>query len=304
MIQVKTMLLSFWLLAVTLLADAQTYRPVQGWPKAVNERLESFLNSTIIIKERKVAVFDCDGTLLGQAPYYLADEAIYSFAKEQYAGKKDSLSTAKMRIIDTMLHGDNTGLAYVQNRISFLSGLSPAQVERIGEDCFHARYEDKFYPEMRELLANLEAYGFEIWVISASPEVLYQQFVHKALGIPLNRILGVKSVVQFNRITKDIVLPVPQEQGKADLIETVIRAKPLFAAGNSRGDMEMIDASAGLKMIVNPDDQKVEKNGFTVKGYWEKQGGIAVYCNDVPQHNYPYVTQEWGIPKNKTNRKN
>ena len=304
MLKVKTLLLTAWLLGAAVFAGAQTYRPIQGWPASINDKLESFLNSTIIIKERKVAVFDCDGTLLGQAPYYLADEALYGFAKEKYAGKTDSLSTAKMRTIDTMLHGDNTGLAYVQNRISFLSGLSPAEVERMGEDCFHEKYETKFYPEMRELLANLQEYNFEIWVISASPEVLYQQFVHKALGIPLNRILGVKSVVQYNKITQDMVLPVPQEQGKADLIETVIKAKPLFAAGNSRGDMEMIDASVGLKMIVNPDDHKVEKNGFTVKGYWEKHGGIAVYCNDVPENNYQYVTQEWGIPKNKTNKKN
>lgn len=300
----KTMLLFVWIFASTLVSTAQTYRPVQGWPKNVNDKLESFLNSTIIIKERKVAVFDCDGTLLGQAPYYLADEAIYAFAKERYANRPDSLSKAKMGIIDAMLHGDNTGIGYVKNRINFLSGLTPADVERMGEDCFEDKYIDKFYPEMRELLANLQAYGFEVWVVSASPEVLYQQFVHKALGIPLDRILGVRSVVQYNHITSEIVQPVPQEQGKADLIETVIKAKPLFAAGNSRGDMEMIESSVGLKMIVNPDDQKVEKNGFTVKGYWEKHNGIAVYCNDVPEHDYKYVTQDWGIPKNKTNKKN
>lgn len=31
------------------------------------------------MKSRKVAVFDCDGTLIGQRPYYLNDEALFSY---------------------------------------------------------------------------------------------------------------------------------------------------------------------------------------------------------------------------------
>ena len=73
-------------------AGGQTYRYVKTWPVEVNEKLESFLNSTLIIQERKVAVFDCDGTLFGQVPHYLADEALYQFAKVHYEGKKYSLS--------------------------------------------------------------------------------------------------------------------------------------------------------------------------------------------------------------------
>lgn len=81
------------LLTVCTFAFAQTFRPVGGWPDSVNSKLEDFLNSTLVIRERKVAVFDCDGTLFGQAPHYLADEALYSYAKKHYAGKKDRTST-------------------------------------------------------------------------------------------------------------------------------------------------------------------------------------------------------------------
>ena len=63
-----------WLLG-PMPAAAQTYRPVDGFPEETNRQIESFLNSTLPVKERKVAVFDCDGTLLGQVPYYLSDEA-------------------------------------------------------------------------------------------------------------------------------------------------------------------------------------------------------------------------------------
>ena len=289
-------------------AGAQTYRPVKTWPVEVNNQLESFLNSTTIIQQRKVAVFDCDGTLFGQVPHYLADEALYHFAKINYEGKKDPFSKKKMKIIDQLVNGNNVGLQYVTERIEFLSGMTTGEVAQMGKNSFHAKYQQKMYPQMRELLANLKEYGFEIWVLTASPEILYQQFVHEELGIPIDRILGVKSVVRNDTVTNTIVLPVPQDDGKADAIQTFIKARPLLAAGNSRGDMEMMNESVGLKMIVNPDNQKVEKgheagemNGYTVESYWKKEKAIIVHCNDVPEGDHKYISQEWGIKANKSN---
>jgi len=306
----KALLIGGFFLAFIGTGLAQTYRPISGWGQGVNQKIESFLNATRVIKERKVAVFDCDGTLFGQAPYYLADEALYSYAEQNYANKKDSLSKAKMVIIDRLLHGDNVGMDYVKNRIAFLSGLTPDEIQTMGKDCFHQKYQMKFYPEMRELLANLQEYGFEIWVLSASPELLYQQFVHENLGIPKDRILGVKSVVEHGHVTDQLIYPVPQDAGKAAAIQTFIKARPLFVGGNSRGDLEMMNESVGIKLIVNPDNEKVEKgphagamDGYTVKQYWDNHDGLTVYSNDVPDGNGHYTTQAWGISANKSNPK-
>ncbi len=77
---------------------AQTYQHISGFSEQVNAKLESFFSESPKIKTRKVAVFDCDGTLLSQVPYYLADEALYDYAKKNYAGKEDSLSSASRGI--------------------------------------------------------------------------------------------------------------------------------------------------------------------------------------------------------------
>jgi phosphoserine phosphatase len=304
----KNLLFFFCAFFSCTLLHAQMFRPIEGWSSEVNNKLENFLNSTLIIQERKIAVFDCDGTLLGQVPYYLADEALYSYAKKHYADKQDEFSKYKMQIINQLLHGNNTGMQYVKERIDFLSGMTVEEVERMGEDCFHEKFQQKIYPQMRELLADLKAYGFEIWVLSASPEILYQQFIHEELGIPVDRIIGVKSVIKNDTITNTLVMPVPQDEGKAQALETFIKAKPLFVAGNSRGDMEMMNESVGLKLIVNPDGDKIEKgtdaglmNGYTVKGYWEKNNALIVNCNDVDNGNYKYVSGDWGIKANKSN---
>lgn len=111
------------LLSSTFASTAQTYRYIKGWSKETNDRLESFLNSTVSMKERKVAAFDCDGTLFGQVPYYLADEALYDYAKKNYEGKTDARSVEKMKVVDKLLHGDNVGVEYVQSRSSFVDGI-------------------------------------------------------------------------------------------------------------------------------------------------------------------------------------
>lgn len=301
-------LISMLFVAVGIM-DAQTYeyKPIKGFQDNTNAKIEAFLESTVPMDTRKVAVFDCDGTLFGQAPYYLADEALYDYAKRTYAGKNDAKSKEKMKVVDQLLHGDNVGVDFVQNRVRFLSGMTADEIQALGNNMFHEKFQHKMYPEMKQLIANLENYGFEVWILSASPELLYQRFCAEQLGLPEDRILGVKSrVTDGNIVTDELVYPVSQDAGKADVVRTFIKADPLFVGGNSRGDLEMMNTSVGLKLMINPDDKKPEKvaGGKTLKQYWsEDPNCIIEYCNDVPVGGYEYVTEEWGVKKNATNAK-
>jgi len=300
-------------LALSLLGQsiqAQTYRPIHGWSDDINIRLEGFLNSTIIMQERKVAVFDCDGTTFGQVPHYLADEALYQYADEVLKKRNDKESAAKLAILDRMVkNGDNVGKAYVEDRVHFLAGLTQQEVEDIGYNSYHKSYKGKFYPEMKALIANLKEYGFEVWILTASPEFLYQKFVAEELGISNVNILGVKSVVKDGKTTGEIIPPIPQDDGKAHTIETFIKVRPLIVGGNSRGDMDMLNESFGLKIVVNPDDVSVRgaedgpMSGHTVKSYWEKEGALIVNCEDVADPEVQFHTSQWKIRENRANPK-
>jgi phosphoserine phosphatase len=290
--------------------DAQTYRQIKGWPQDVNYKLESFLNSTLRMTERKVSVFDGDGTTFGQVPYYLADEALYQYADEVLKKRDDREAREKLAILDRMVKdGNNVGKPYVEDRVHFLAGLTPEEIENIGYDCYRKAYQGKFYPEMKELFANLREYGFEIWILTASPEQLYQKFFSEELGISNIYILGAKCVVKNGVTTGEIIPPIPQDDGKAHTIETFIKARPLIVGGNSRGDMDMLNESVGLKIVVNPDDVTVrgaddgEMNGYTVRSYWEKEGALIVKCNDVADPNVKFHTADWKIRENRANPK-
>lgn len=284
---------------------AQKYRFIDGWSKEINYRIEKFLDSTKALNERKVAVFDGDGTVFGQVPFYLADEALYQYADEHYKGESDSLSKAKMKILKAMIEdGNNVGKPYVENRVHFLSGMTTEEVMEMGYQCYLRSYKDKFYPEMKILIENLKTYGFEVWILTASPEYLYQKFITIELGIPEINVIGVKSVIIDDRLTDIIVLPIPQDDGKANTIPTFIKARPLLVGGNSRGDLDMINMSKGLKIVVNPDDVTVRgkddgpMSGYTVKQYWEKEGAVIVKCNDTADPMVRFHTREWGIREN------
>ena len=290
--------------------QAQSYRPIHGWSDEINTRLEGFLNSTIIMQERKVAVFDCDGTTFGQVPYYLADEALYQYADEVLKKRNDKESAAKLAILDRMVkNGDNVGKAYVEDRVHFLAGLTQQEIENIGYNCYRKSYKGKFYPEMKALIANLKEYGFEVWILTASPEFLYQKFVAEELGISNVNILGAKCVVKDGKTTGEIIPPIPQDDGKAHTIETFIKARPLIVGGNSRGDMDMLNESFGLKIVVNPDDLSVRgaedgpMSGHTVKSYWEKEGALIVNCDDVTDREVQFHTSQWKIRENRANPK-
>lgn len=308
----KRILLIYFISVLCLVTrlSAQKYSPVKGWSQEINNQLKNFLDSTISITERKVAVFDCDGTTFGQVPHYLADEALYQYAEEVLKKRNDDVAKEKLAILDRMVKdGNNVGKPYVEDRVHFLAGLSPEKIENIGYDCYQKSYKGKFYPEMKELIANLKDFGFEVWILTASPEQLYQKFVSEEFGISNINVVGAKCVVANGITTGEIILPIPQDDGKAHTIETFIKAKPLIVGGNSRGDMDMLNESSGLKIVVNPDDVTVRgpedgpMNGHTVKSYWEKEGALIVKCNDVADPTIKFYTDDWKIRKNRPNPK-
>ena len=290
--------------------NAQTYRHISGWSQEINAHIEGFLNTTITMNVRKVAVFDSDGTTFGQVPHYLADEALYRYADNVLKERKDRDAREKLKILDRMVKdGNNVGKPYVEDRVHFLAGLSPEEIETIGYECYRESYQNKTYPEMKQLVANLKEYGFEVYILTASPEFLYQKFVSEEYGIPVTNVVGAKCVVKEGVTTGEIIPPIPQDDGKAHTIETFIKARPLIVGGNSRGDMDMLNESVGLKIVVNPDDVTVRgpedgpMAGHTVRSYWEKEGALIVRCNDVRDPKVRYHTGEWKIRENRANPK-
>ncbi len=267
--------------------------PIEGFSEEANLQLDRFLQETKNESGRKIAVFDGDGTVLGQTPHYLADEAMYNYAL--------SHPDKNPEIFQEMIGQLNVSIPYVQNRVKYISGMSLQEYRDLGEDFFNKYYSNKIFEPMRDLISVLKQNGFEIWIITASPEGMYQQFLSKALEIPITNIVGIKSVIKDGIITDEIINPVPQDHGKKWAIESFVQDVPLLVAGNSRGDKEMIEFSRGLKMIVNPDEHIAPDQQESISDYAKKNDWLIVRINDVPADDFPSVSsKKFNIRLNKT----
>jgi phosphoserine phosphatase len=274
---------------------AVKFEPIPGFSKEVNEQLSTFIEETKNETGRKIAVFDGDGTVLGQTPHYLADEAMYQYAVEHPDKNKE--------IFNEMITQSNVSIPYVQNRVKYIAGESLQYYRDLGEKYFKKYYSDKIYEPMRNMINQLKVNGFEIWIITASPEGMYQQFLSKELQIPITNIVGIKSTIRNGIITDEIVQPIPQDHGKKEAIETFVQDVPLLVAGNSRGDKEMIEHSSRLKMIINPDEHIAQDQAESIADYAKKNGWLIARINDVPADNFPSVSsRKFGIRLNKTHK--
>ena len=289
----------FFLLIIIGLSSCQSpikessFKSIKGFSKEANLQLEEFLDKTKNETGRKIAVFDGDGTVLGQTPHYLADEAMYNYALEH--------PNQNPEVFQEMIKQSNVSLPYVQNRVKYIAGLSLQEYRNLGEKYFNKYYSNKIYEPMQSLISTLKQNDFEIWIITASPEGMYQQFLSKALGIPITHIVGIKSIIKDGIITDEIIKPVPQDHGKKWAIESFVQGVPLFVAGNSRGDKEMIEFSKGLKMIVNPDEHIAADQKESISDYAKRNKWLVVKINDVPAIDFPSVSsKKFNIRLNKT----
>jgi len=272
-----------------------SFKNIDGFSEKINQQLATFFLRTKNEQGRKIAVFDGDGTVLGQTPHYLADEAMYQYAVEH--------PNQNPEIFQEMITQSNVSLPYVQNRVKYIAGMSLQEYRDLGEKYFNMYYANKIYQPMKQLIATLKQNNFEIWIITASPEGLYQQFLSKQLEIPITHVVGIKSVIKDGIITNQIIEPVPQDHGKKWAIESFIQDVPLFVAGNSRGDKEMIEFSKGLKMIVNPDEHIAHDQKESISDYAKKNGWLIARINDVPAKDFPSISsKKFNIRLNKTKK--
>jgi phosphoserine phosphatase len=271
------------------------FHSINGFSAKVNKKIESFLHDVSVYRGRKIAVFDGDGTVLGQVPHYLADECLYSFANEHPQRKTD--------LIQKMKNQSNVSMEYVQNRVHFMSGDSLSYWRELGFRHFKKYYLNKIFSPMKKLITLLQQNNFEVWVISASPEAMYQKFLSEALVVPITHIIGVKSVINNGIITDEIIMPVPQDHGKKEAIESFVQDRPLFAAGNSRGDKEMIEYASKLRMIINPDEFVAPDQNESIAQYARRNSWLIANISDTTNTNFPSVSSKvFGVKTNKSNK--
>jgi phosphoglycolate phosphatase-like HAD superfamily hydrolase len=228
----------------------------------------------------RVATFDNDGTLWCEKPMYIqldhllrklaaqaeSDPSLRSQQPWKAAWEKefDWLGGA----ITKHYQGDDSDLhALLGGVLSLSEGQAVDQIEaeakHFVENEQHPTlgltYRDCIYQPMLELLQYLEANGFINYIVSGGGRDFMRGFAHDLYGIPRERVIGSTVAYRFvesdgggaieQRAELDVVDDGP---GKPIQIWNVAGRRPILAAGNSNGDIEMLQfTEASGKPFVN-----------------------------------------------------
>ncbi len=192
----------------------------------------------------KVAVFDCDGTLWsGDAGSsfmrWTIDTGLIS--PEQIAWLNDRYEGYKRREVSEC--------AICGEMVQVYRGLSVATMRDAAAEFFREYIEANIFPEVAELVAELQQNGCDIWAVSSTNDWVIEEGVRR-FNIPANRVLAARVETQEGLAT-DRILHVPTDEGKVEALRRVGITAPDAVFGNSVHDAAMLSIARGA-FPVNP----------------------------------------------------
>jgi phosphoglycolate phosphatase-like HAD superfamily hydrolase len=212
--------------------------------------------------EERIAVFDNDGTLWSEQPFYFQVAFVFdrmkAMAPQHPEWKDNPLYTAVLAgDMKTVAAGGIKGLLEVATITH--AGMTTEEFAKIAEDWiasarhpkFNRLYTEVIFQPMLELLAYLRANGFKSFIVSGGGVDFMRVWADKVYGIPPEHVIGSSIVTKFEMLDGvPVLMRLPQlnfmndNVGKPIAIERHIGRRPIAAFGNSDGDLQMLQWTA------------------------------------------------------------
>lgn len=230
---------------------------------------------------KRIAVFDNDGTLWAEKPFYFQMAFVLNQVKKlaakhpQWKGQEpfasalsdDPARLAKLSHQDffKLVAATHAGMTSQQFQAQARAWLAHARHSQKGR-----LYTQMVYEPMLELLNYLSAHGFINFIVSGGGVDFLRAFAEEVYGIPPQRVIGSSLKSRWQMAGgKPSIIKLPQigsindKEGKPLNIDLHIGRRPILAAGNSDGDLAMLQwTGAGkgprLMLLVHHDDAKRE----------------------------------------------
>jgi hypothetical protein len=231
--------------------------------------------------DQRIAVFDDDGTLWSEQPAYfqllfamVRVKALYpdhpnwenqpTFAAA-ISGDLKTLSETGVKGMMTLVTDGHAGLtteAFAQTVVDWITTAKHPRFNRL--------FTEMVFQPMLDLLAYLRQNGFKTYILASGGVEFLRPWSGKVFGVPPEQVIGSSVKTRFEikdgkpqlKRLPEIDL-VEEGPGKPVGIYKFIGRRPIFAAGNSDGDLEMLQWVTGGKgprfgMLVHHTDEKRE----------------------------------------------
>jgi len=244
--------------------------------KVTNENTTDF----VPVKER-IAVFDNDGTLWNEKPLYIPIEFILDHIKKTYSTKPE---WHENKLYKGLAEGDLSVIGEY-NSVDLVTQLFAANDGQLQQDYFQIAYnfltnnkdkrfnrpfKEMVYSPMVELVHYLQANSFKVFIVTGGEITFLRTVSEEIYNIPMENVIGSSVILKYKSDEKGNYLVRTgkinsnnDKQIKPTNIELHIGRKPIFAAGNSDGDYEMMEYTLSgngpsMAILVHHDDKERE----------------------------------------------
>ncbi len=216
----------------------------------------------------RTAVFDCDGTLWGLD----SGSAFMRWTMEKGLLSPEAIAWLNGRY-DGYTRGQVSELAICGEMVQVYRGIPEQTLRKAAADFFSEMIEPHIFPEMPQLVRDLQQAGADLWAVSSTCDWVVEEGV-KRFGIPANRVLAA-CVECSNGVATDKLRDVPTDEGKVASLARVGITSPDAVFGNSVHDAAMLSI-AKHPFPVNP---SAELASFSAEHGW------PVYYPNSPADN-------------------
>jgi phosphoglycolate phosphatase-like HAD superfamily hydrolase len=265
--RLKKLLLLFWMVSlVAIELSAATPDPLPSWndgktKSAIIAFVQDVTNPKspdfVPVPER-IATFDNDGTLWSEQPVYF--QVFFALARIKAMAKDhpqwqttEPYKSALASDMKGMMAGGKAPLEkmLVEAHANITSDAFTKAVLQWQAKARHPKtgmhFTDMVFAPMLELLAYLRANGFKTFIVSGGGTDFMRVFSYDVYGIPPEQVIGTTIDAKFEMVDgvptilkTAKLIHFDDKEGKPVSIYRNIGRKPVFAAGNSDGDLQML----------------------------------------------------------------
>ncbi|MFV0589947.1 MAG: HAD family hydrolase [Draconibacterium sp.] len=263
--------------------------PLSLWNKGDNKTAISTFVSKVtdetspdfVAIEDRVAVFDNDGTLWCEKPLYIPIELELAYIKSEYPNRQEweedpifsGLATDNLAVLNDYstaeiigkIFGAQAGMKEEDYKNFCYKTLSEVQHRKFGRPL-----KELTYSPMVQLVHYLQANDFKVYIVTGGEITSVRTISEEIYNIPKENVVGSSVLLKYvsnesgTYLVRTAQLNSNNDKAvKPSNIELHIGRKPIFAAGNSDGDYQMMEYTlsgngSSMAILVNHDDDARE----------------------------------------------
>ena len=204
-------------------------------------------SADFVEEAERVAVFDNDGTLWTEQPVYA--QLMFALDRAAELGHPTSLEklhAGGMAALTDLLKLTHAGITTGEFAAVCRSWLASSRHPRFGRP-----YPATVYQPMLELLSLLDRNGFSCWIFSGGGTDFMRTWATDVYGLPPHRVIGSVGETEFRDgadgpelVKTAAIQTINDGPQKPSSIHRHVGQRPILAAGNTDGDLAMLQWTA------------------------------------------------------------